>query len=335
MKKFTKIISFILSLILVIALFPFSKADSKIIPGTVEEIEISKKTLYVYLPYNYDASQKYDIYYHQLGVNSTDNQMFNLSSCKKMLDTEIFKGNIKPFIMVIIPDKPIIEEVPELLTCKEEETLELLEKPANKVLNKFDDCIEIMQTVEETYSTYADTPITYDTLKSSSNHRAIGGFSQGAYRTWECLSNSKIRKLADIYIPASPVGVYKSGEYQNYAPIWDKTIDALMKEKGRIKVFNSIGSEEEIFKGLSQLNDTLNIFEEDGFEFNKNVYGFIVEDQAHSYENDTILLKNVFKLLSDENVKYDGIKEFNEEEFLEYLESLEEETEENKEEEAV
>ncbi len=233
--------------------------------GTIEEITVSENTIsendveiieeryiYVYLPYGYDETKQYDIVYHQCGLKSTTNELMAGTSFANILDNLIAKGNIEPVIFVVIPDMAYGQ---------------------TKSFKKH--MLEIMELVESNYSTYACFDISEESLIASSSHRLIGGFSQGAFATWDIMA--KNNKYADYYAPISPF----------YAKNWNYEYQIIKASKAsnRIRVFNTIGECEcepnYRFDGIEQLYALQSVMEDNGIE-NRS---YIIKDADHSQFN--------------------------------------------------
>ena len=121
------------------------------------------KNMYVYLPYGYDESKKYNVFYLMHGGGESEETCFNDNDINIdiMLDNMIANGDIEPMIVVT----PTFNKAPSADGVWEE-------------MRK-----SIIPYVESKYSTYAeDTSI--DGLKASRYHRAYGGFSMGGGSTW-------------------------------------------------------------------------------------------------------------------------------------------------------
>ena len=134
------------------------------------------KYAYVYLPYGYDASQKYDIIYCLHGGGGEIEVYFGSeeqpADIKLTLDSMIANGDIPPVIAVSPTyyanrrDHDLSSAVSEIERfCK------------NELIN------DLMPKIEGTYSTYAESA-DKEGLKASRNHRIYTGYSMGALSTW-------------------------------------------------------------------------------------------------------------------------------------------------------
>ena len=121
------------------------------------------KNMYVYLPYGYDSSKKYNVFYLMHGGGESEETCFNDDGINIdiMLDNMIANGDIEPMIVVT----PTFNKAPSADGVWEE-------------MRK-----TIIPYVEGKYSTYAEDT-TIEGLKASRYHRAYGGFSMGGGSTW-------------------------------------------------------------------------------------------------------------------------------------------------------
>ena len=127
------------------------------------------KNMYVYLPYGYDESKKYNVFYLMHGGGESEETCFNDDAINIdiMLDNMIANGDIEPMIVVT----PTFNKAPSADGVWEE-------------MRK-----SIIPYVESKYSTYAEDT-TLDGLKASRYHRAYGGFSMGGGSTWANFNNN-------------------------------------------------------------------------------------------------------------------------------------------------
>lgn len=134
----------------------------------------TRKPAYIYLPYGYDASKKYDIIYLLHGWTGTAEQYFGLPGMpqmKNLFDNLIAQGLTKPFIAV----SPTWD--------KDNQAKGWGESTQEAAVFSQEYINDLVPAVESRYSTYAET--TDDAgLLASRNHRALGGFSLGAITTW-------------------------------------------------------------------------------------------------------------------------------------------------------
>lgn len=145
--------------------------DSKDYTGSMTP---TKKPAYVYLPYGYDSSKKYDIIYLMHGWTGTAEQYFGIPSwpqMKNLFDNMIQNGDCAPFIAV----SP---------TWDKDNRAKDWGESTQEVAVFFNEYInDLIPAVEGKYSTYAET-VDKEGILASRDHRAFGGFSLGAITTW-------------------------------------------------------------------------------------------------------------------------------------------------------
>ena len=130
-------------------------------------------TAYVYLPYGYDRSRRYNILYFVHGHYSTAASTFEDEDgvMRKLLDQMIAHGDIDPMIVVTPsynygqPTASYADADPYCRALPQE------------LVN------DLIPVVESRYHTYAETTDA-EGIEASRDHRAIGGFSMGAVTTW-------------------------------------------------------------------------------------------------------------------------------------------------------
>lgn len=157
--------------------------------GSIEELNYStqasdgntiNKTAYVYLPYQYDSTQQYDILYLMHGGDGNSATLMGNTSqstaLKYVFDNMIYQEEIRPLIIV----------TPTFYMGSRSYSGNLNELTHNFQTELREDLIP---TVEERYSTYAQSSSPED-LISSRDHRAFSGFSMGGVTTWYTLSEN-------------------------------------------------------------------------------------------------------------------------------------------------
>ena len=172
---------------------------SKDYAGNNSDIE---KTAYVYTPYGYDETKKYDILYLMHGWGGQAGEYFFIGNgmIKNMLDNMMEKGEIKEMIVVSA-------------TFYNQNSSTDFSSSVNE-LRAFHNDFEnnLMPAVESQFSTYAESASDED-LRTSRDHRAFGGFSLGSVTTWLqfCYDSDYIR----YYLPMSGSSWYYGG-YGNF-----------------------------------------------------------------------------------------------------------------------
>ncbi len=144
------------------------------------------KSLNVYLPYGYDDTKKYNVFYLMHGGGENENTCFsNDVKMNQILDWMIKNGEIEPMIVVC----------PTFNGCPSNDG----NMGAGTVWNEMRQ--SIIPFVEKKYSTYANKDTSLDSLKASRFHRAYGGFSMGGGSTWNNLINNL--DIMAYYMPLS------------------------------------------------------------------------------------------------------------------------------------
>ena len=136
------------------------------------------KTAWVYLPYGYDETQKYNIFYLSHGgwsneetVLGTDRQP---SELKYAVDHAIQDDRMKPMILVC----PTYNNTSGRDSWDYSLALQLTDQFHNELLN------DLIPAVEGKYHTWADYNTSPENLKDTRDHRGFGGFSMGSVNTW-------------------------------------------------------------------------------------------------------------------------------------------------------
>ena len=136
-----------------------------------------QKSAYVYLPYQYDPHQSYNIFYLMHGGWSNETTVLGTSSkpteLKYAIDHAIEDGLMDPLIIVY----PTYNNENPDNSDNYSLALTLTDNYHNELVN------DLIPAVEGKYSTYAkDT--TPEGLRQSRDHRGFGGFSMGSVATW-------------------------------------------------------------------------------------------------------------------------------------------------------
>lgn len=137
------------------------------------------KRAIVYLPYNYDENEEYNIFYLMHGGWSNETTTLGTpdrpSSFKNVIDNAIEDGKIKPLIIVC----PTYNNTNENGQDSDDFSLamQLNRQFHNELLN------DLIPAVEGKYSTYAENTAP-DGIAASRDHRGFGGFSMGSVATW-------------------------------------------------------------------------------------------------------------------------------------------------------
>ena len=130
-------------------------------------------SLNVYLPYGYDPSKKYNVFYFMHGMGDSENSLFynDNGEMQRVFDNMIQNGDIEPMIIV----------TPTFNKCSSD-TFYNAENFYKELRES------VIPFVEGKYSTYAASASKAD-IKASRMHRAYGGFSMGSVSTWAVFEN--------------------------------------------------------------------------------------------------------------------------------------------------
>lgn len=143
--------------------------------------ELQKRAI-VYLPYDYSADKKYDVFYLMHGGWSNETTTLgtpaNPSGFKNVLDNAIQNGEMKPMIIVC----PTYNNTSSQDSADFSLALNLNRNYHNELIN------DLIPAVESKYSTYAENT-TPEELKNTREHRGFGGFSMGSVETWRTFQN--------------------------------------------------------------------------------------------------------------------------------------------------
>ena len=137
----------------------------------------TRKPAYVYLPFGYDPTQKYDVIYLLHGWTGVAQEYFlgrsgnSRTNLVNIFDNLIEKGLTRPFIAV----SPTWD--------KDNQSKDWGESTREAAVFSQEYVNDLIPAVETHYSTYLESPNEAGIL-ASRQHRAIGGFSLGSITTW-------------------------------------------------------------------------------------------------------------------------------------------------------
>jgi enterochelin esterase-like enzyme len=141
-----------------------------------EKNETLEKYALVYLPYGYDESKKYPVFYMLHGGGGVMEFYFHTDGSstlfKNYLDNMIANGDVEPLIVVAptyYPLKPCDRSI--------QATFDYIKNFHYEIVN------DLIPAVEGKFSTYAKTT-DKEGLIASRDYRAFGGFSMGSLATW-------------------------------------------------------------------------------------------------------------------------------------------------------
>lgn len=213
-----------------------------------DEHELTKAA-YVYLPYNYDTSKKYNVLYlmHGIGGNEKEWGMCDdTSRVKAMMDQLIYNGDIEPFI-VVTPNGRSSEDFAN--TNADYNSFYVFGKELRNDLIPF---------IESNFSTYGEYSEDGYDLTTARDHRAMAGLSMGGMQT----INIGLCENLDII---SYFGAFSAAPTSNPA---SKIVDSIAKfpEESIHYFYNICGTEDGIAlqssstaaKNLAGLTDRLN-----------------------------------------------------------------------------
>lgn len=139
--------------------------------------QLLHKRAIVYLPYNYDESRKYNVFYLMHGGWSSEATTLGTpdapSSFKNVIDNAIAAGEIEPLIIVC----PTYNNLSGSDSGDYSLALQLTNNYHNELVN------DLIPAAEGAYSTYA-VGTSKEELIAARDHRGFGGFSMGSVTTW-------------------------------------------------------------------------------------------------------------------------------------------------------
>lgn len=135
------------------------------------------KEAWVYLPYGYNAQNKYNIFYLSHGGWNNETTLMGTDTnphyFKNVIDNAIQDGKIKPLIIVL----PTYNNTSNDDSGNYSLAIKLTNQFHNELVN------DLIPAAESRYSTYAANT-SKEGLKESRDHRGFGGFSMGSVNTW-------------------------------------------------------------------------------------------------------------------------------------------------------
>lgn len=195
---------------------------------------VTHKPAYVYLPYGYDASQKYDIVYLMHGWTGTAQEYFGMADrqqMKNLFDNMIQHGLVRPFIAV----SP---------TWDKDNQAKGWGESTNEVAAFYLEYEnDLIPAVESRYSTYAETT-DHAGIVASRDHRAFGGFSLGAITTWYIFEHCF--DLQKYFLPMSGdnwhVATFGGATYPTETAAFLATVVDASPYKNDFHVWHAVGS---------------------------------------------------------------------------------------------
>lgn len=198
-----------------------------------EKTQELKKTAYVYLPYGYDESKNYNVFYLMHGGWSNETTLLGTPGepheFKHILDHAIQDGKIEPLIVVC----PTYNNTSGEDSGNYSLALELTDLYHQELVN------DLIPAVESKYSSYAEDT-TSEGIIASRDHRGFGGFSMGSVTTWRtfehCLDQFR------YFMPMS--GNVGDGTIQ------DKAVDASDWDWDDFFIFTASGTEDFAYRSF-------------------------------------------------------------------------------------
>lgn len=195
----------------------YNKPDNKFYdapsgqPGEIVKVEYTttaygeplNRFVNVYVPYGYDAGKQYNIIYFLHGTNELQDALIGDERAKNFFDNMIEVGVADPFLMVF----------PTYYYDYENRAIDI---PAFRTEMRE----AIMPAVESRFSTYAPTADT-EGFAASREHRAISGYSRGAYATWHMLDG--LLDCAKWWLPMS-AAISGAGEMEVPGPSYSEQV---------------------------------------------------------------------------------------------------------------
>ena len=220
-----------------------------------------EKRAIVYLPYGYDESKQYEIFYLMHGGWSNETTTLGTpdrpSNFKNVIDNSIENGDFKPLIIVC----PTYNNESSQDSSDFSLAMRLNRGFYNELLN------DLIPSVEGTYSTFANSTSKED-LIASREHRGFGGFSMGSVATWRTFEHG-----LDYFKYFLPMSCGTSLDDEN---IWKS---AENYDNNDYFVFIMTGTEDFAY---SYVNDRVaKMRENKNFEENKNFIYRVKEGYTH------------------------------------------------------
>ena len=137
-----------------------------------EDNKTLNKGAWVYLPYGYDASKKYNILYLMHGGGVTEDWWFKMfPDTVTILDNMIAKKVCDPCIIVT----PCLYHSSDDVHTRDESRTENFQHELRK---------DLIPGIESKYSTFAAGDVSDDNLVNTRDHRAFAGLSLGSMTTY-------------------------------------------------------------------------------------------------------------------------------------------------------
>lgn len=242
------------------------------------------KNAIVYLPPDYDKTQKHNILYILGGVSADERAFFgqagNNSEFKNILDNMISNGDIKPCIVVNLafyPSKDIHFGDVEL----------------SILLDDFNEELRyvIIPLVESKYSTYAENT-SPEGITDSRRHRGFSGFSMGGAVAWNTIAQNTDYFSVCIPMAAGSFEDYDNNDYKSsVAEKLKNSMVTMELSKKDFFIFACEGTEDTTYEKMEQLIARFKNSYRDLFEFTDdnisegNITYKVKQGAKHEYSN--------------------------------------------------
>ena len=221
----------------------------KPLENTLPTVEISythkdhTKHAVVYLPPDYDESERYNIVYLIAGRSADHTAFFNEAGSpavlKNIFDHMIANKEIEPFIAVNLAFYP-------------DKNTNLENSSVKELLDDFNEELRtvIIPSVESKFSTYADG-VSAKAISKSREHRAFAGFSLGGGVCWNTLAND-----LDYFRYFAPMAAGSLDDYLSnggVAAVLERNMQALGYSEHDFFVFATEGTNDVTYKKMQKL----------------------------------------------------------------------------------
>lgn len=235
-----------------------------------------RKRAVVYLPANYSADKRYNVFYLMHGGWSDETTYLGTpdhpESFKNVLDNAMADGTMTPMIVVC----PTYNNLSNHDSSDYGLALRLTDNYHHELGN------DLIPAVEGNFSTFAET-IDPAGLEASRRHRAFCGFSMGSVTTWRAFQHSL--KYFAYFLPSSGA-ITSSGQLmadyvtkQGYGP-------------RDFFIFAASGTADFAYRGFTQqiqamVNEASDTFQYADNEEEGNLYYLVAPGGTHGWENAT------------------------------------------------
>ena len=223
-------------------------------------------SLNVYLPYGYDSSKKYNVFYFMHGMGDSENSLFynDNGEMQRVFDNMIQNGDIEPMIIV----------TPTFNKCSSD-TFYNAENFYKELRES------VIPFVEGKYSTYAASSSKED-IAASRMHRAYGGFSMGSVSTWAVFENCV--DIIGYFMPMS--GAHHWGTGSADAGALARAVDRAGLKKNEYFIMSATGTSDFAYPVLGPQIEDMKKYSQFEYtsDFSKGNFWFILANGGeHSW----------------------------------------------------